>query len=220
LVPITRVDVGNSTPHLDGSSLLVEDYLVSIRTNFFIIQTVGILALVSCCFAQDGNKVLISENNSAPSVRIFQSGTGSQPRETATTKDLGPSHVTEASFRGASSEELEGMELTLQQYKTAFDSLNLSQVRRVWPGLDRRRASALKDVFAYLRTTKTAPQLGLECALPMVMGASAKMDCRESLSYTDRGKIKQAKPGMVSIQLKKQSDNWVVDTMKGTGRAN
>jgi hypothetical protein len=53
-----------------------------------------------------------------------------------------------------------------------------------------------------------------------VVGDSAKVACRETLAYSDaKGEAKAAKPAMVSISLKKQSDNWVVETMKGLGRA-
>jgi hypothetical protein len=60
----------------------------------------------------------------------------------------------------------------------------------------------------------------LECAPPTVIGDAAKVACRETLAYSDaKGKAKEAKPAKVSISLKKQSDNWVVETMKGLGAA-
>src|ERR1035438_1331968 len=135
-------------------------------------------------------------------------------------KDVRSAQVSNVSIRPASSEELGGMEMTLQKYRTAFDSLSLPQMRQVWPGLDRRRESALKDVFKFLRASSATPNLGLECAPPTVIGESAKIACRETLSYSDaKGKSKTAKAAMVSISLKKQADNWVVDTMKGLGSA-
>jgi hypothetical protein len=112
------------------------------------------------------------------------------------------------------------MELTLQKYRAAFDNLSLPEMRQVWPGLDHRRESALKDVFKFLKASSTAPNLALECAPPTVIGDSAKVACRETLAYSDaKGKAKSAKPAMVSISLKKQSDNWVVEAMKGLGSA-
>jgi hypothetical protein len=143
-----------------------------------------------------------------------------QKLQTAVAKDVHSAQVSKASIRAASSEELDGMELTLQKYRTAFDSLSLPQMRQVWPGLDHRREGALKEVFKFLQQSSAPPNLGLECAPPTVIGDSAKVECRETLAYSDaKGKTKAATPAMVSILLKKQSDNWMVETMKGLGAA-
>ena len=179
------------------------------------------MVLAGSCAAEDGAKTPIASNADAGvQPRIFQGSANSHKLQTAVAKDVRSAQLSNASIRAASGEELDGMELTLQKYRTAFDSLSLPQMRQVWPGLDRRRESALKDVFKFLRTSSAAPNLGLECAPPTVIGESARIACRETLSYSDaKGKSKTAKAAMVSISLKKQSDNWVVDTMKGLGSA-
>ena len=164
----------------------------------------------------------MSTNDAGAPTRILQTDANSRKLQTAVAKDVRSAQVSNASIRAASGDELNGMELTLQQYRIAFDNLSLPQMRQVWPGLDHRRESALKDVFKFLRESSATPSLGLECAPPTVIGDSAKIACRETLAYSDaKGKAKSAKPAMVSISLKKQSqsDNWVVDAMKGLGSA-
>jgi len=194
---------------------------VKSETNLFRALLAGVV-LVGSCVAEEGSKAASTDTNfdAGAHVRILQDAVNSRKFQTAVAQDVRSAQVSNVSVRAASSEELGGMELTLQKYRTAFDNLSLEQMRQVWPGLDHRRESALKDVFKYLRESSAAPNLGLECAPPTVIGDSAKIACRETLAYSDaKGKAKAAKPAMVSISLKKQSDNWVVETMKGLGSA-
>jgi len=191
------------------------------KTNLFLSLLAG-TALVGFCAADDGSKAANTDANSNGSsqARIFQATTDSAKLQTAVAQDERNAKVSNTSVRTASSEELDGMELTLQKYRTAFDNLSLQQMRQVWPSLDHRREVALKDVFKFLQGSSLTPNLGLACAPPTVSGDSAKVACRETLAYSDaKGKAKSAKPALVSISLKKQSNNWVVETMKGLGSA-
>lgn len=192
------------------------------ETNLLLALFAGVV-LVGSCVAEDGSKApsTVTNPDTAAQGRIFQGTGNSQKLRSAVAKDMRSAQVSNASIRPASSEELDGMELTLQKYRMAFDNLSLPQMRQVWPGLDHQRESALKDVFQFLKTSSATPNLGLECAPPTVIGDTAKVECRETLAYSDaKGKAKAAKPAMVSISLKKQSDSWVVETMKGLGAAN
>jgi hypothetical protein len=193
--------------------------IVNKETNLFLVLLAGAV-LAGSCVAEEGSKVANTDADfdAGAQTRIFQGTANSQKFQKAVAKNLQSAQIGNASIRTASSDELGGMELTLHKYQTAFDSLSLSQMRQVWPGLDHRREVALKDVFKFLRASSAAPNLGLECAPPTLIGDSARVACRETLSYSDaRGKSKAAKPAMVSISLKKQSDNWVVETMRGLG---
>jgi hypothetical protein len=200
----------------------MEAAFVKRETNLFLALFAGTV-LVGSCVAEDGSKAPnMSTNNAGAPTRILQADANSRKLQTAVAKDVRRAQISNASIRAASSDELGGMELTLQQYRVAFDNLSLPQMRQVWPGLDHRRESALTDVFKFLRESSATPNLGLECAPPTVIGDSAKVACRETFAYSDtKGKAKAARPAMVSISLKKQpqSDNWVVETMKGLGWA-
>ncbi len=77
--------------------------------------------------------------------------------------------ISPANFHVASNEELDGMERTLEQYVTAFESLSVPQVQQVWPDLDQKHTKALKDVFAVFKGS-AMPRLGLQCAIPRVVG--------------------------------------------------
>ncbi len=191
------------------------------ETSLFLALFAGVV-LVGSCVAEDGSKApsTVTTPDTVAQGRIFQGTENSRKLQAAVAQDVRSAQVSNASIRAASSEELDGMELTLQKYRMAFDNLSLPQMRQIWPGLDHQRESALKDVFQFLKTSSTAPNLKLECAPPTVIGDSAKVDCRETLAYSDaKGKAKGAKPAMVSISLKKQSEIWVVEAMKGLGSA-
>jgi hypothetical protein len=122
-----------------------------------------------------------------------------------------------ASFHVASDEEVNGMEQTLEQYVTAFESLSVPQVKQVWPDLDQKHSKALKDMFAAFKGS-AAPRLGLQCAIPKVGGDLANVDCQETMIYhVGKNKTKAAGPAKISIQMRGHSGHWVVQDMKGTG---
>jgi len=181
--------------------------------SVFIVLSVAVV-LIGSGRAENANKTSGVDNDAGGRSPIFQTEGSAQGLAVATTSSHA-AQVNNASFRRASSEELGGMELTLQRYRTAIENLSLPQVHQVWPSLDRRRDAALKEAFEYLRSMSATPRMGLECVSPMVIGESAKVECRESLAYKDaKGKPKVVKPTRVSILLRKQGDNWIVETMK------
>jgi hypothetical protein len=180
------------------------------------------LVLIGSCGAQNGSSgagpVPDVASNKGVDVRprIFQRGQSNQSAQLVLSGKAS-AQITTASFRPASSEELEGMEQTLEKYAAAFEKLSLPEVRQVWPALDRQHEKAFKEVFAAFRETAWTRRLGLECAAPKVTGETASVECIETLIYgKPKGKLQQAGPTRVAILLKGQSGNWVVADMKGT----
>ncbi len=113
---------------------------------------------------------------------------------------------------------MDGMEQTLSRYVNAFESLNLAEVKQVWPDLDRQHATAFKDVFAGFKGASANPRLVLQCAVPRVTADTANVECRETIAYQTgkgKGKTKELGPVAVSIQLKGESSHWVVSDMSG-----
>jgi len=168
------------------------------------------ILLVGSCVGQKAN------SGAGADVRppIFQSG----PRAL---QDVATPSVSYAQLSGpthlASNEEVDGMEKALEQYVAAFESLSLQQVKQVWPDLDQKHTKALKDVFAVFKGT-AAPQLGLACAIPKVSAEAANVECMETVTYhVGKNKIQHAGPAKISIQMRVQSNHWVVQDMKGTG---
>jgi hypothetical protein len=126
--------------------------------------------------------------------------------------------LSSASFHIASDEEITGMEQTLEQYVIAFKSLELAQIQKVWPDLDRQHTKVFKSAFATFKSSSANPRLGLQCAVPRVTADTANLDCTEIVTYTvGKGKHKQAGPARILIQLKGQSAHWVLADMKGVG---
>ena len=196
--------------------------MLSRISGAFVVLSVGAV-LAGACVAEEADKS--SKNGVGTGVvsarpSIFRSGAGSQKFQTAVADGTGSIKLSDANVSADFGGEIDGMERTLARYRSGFEDLSLPEVRQAWPGLDRRRASALKEVFEYFRTSNATPQLGLVCVPPAVIGDSAKVECRESLTYSDaKGKTKVVKPARVLISLRKQSNGWVVETMKGLGKA-
>jgi len=110
------------------------------------------------------------------------------------------------------------MEQTLEQYVIAFESMELSQIQKVWPDLDRQHAKSFKSAFAAFKSSSANPRLGLQCATPRVTDDAASVQCTETVTYSvGKGKTKEVGPAKVSIQLKGQSAHWVLQDMKGIG---
>lgn len=148
-----------------------------------------------------------------PRPAIFQRNTAAvTAKANVSTAQLSP-----ASYRFASENELDGMERTLSGYVAAFESLNLTGVKQVWPDLDRQHTKAFKDLFAGFKGATTSPHMVLQCAVPKLSADTADAECRETITYqTGKGKTKELGPVGVLIQLKGDSGHWVVADMKGS----
>lgn len=172
----------------------------------------GILAGV--CVAQRANPVATTKPEVRPA--IFQRGL--QTAQVVQVPGIVNAQLSSASFHAASSEEVDGMEHTLEQYVVAFENLDLTQIKQVWPNLDSKHMKALKDVFSAMKSASAAPRLGLQCAIPNVSAGVADVQCMETVIYSvGKGKTKEAGPAKVSIQLKEESSHWIMQDMKGSG---
>jgi len=172
----------------------------------------GILA--GSCVAQKANPAAGKAADVRPA--IFQRGSLAVP--VVASPGVSNAQLSTAGFHLASSEEVDGMELTLEQYVTAFESLSLPQVKQIWPGLDQKHSKAFKDVFAAFKEAAAPPRLGLQCAIPKVAVDTANVECVETVTYSvGKGKTKEAGPVRVEIQLQGQARHWVVRDMKGSG---
>jgi hypothetical protein len=176
-------------------------------------------ALVGLCAAQNGSLVSGqgSDDNGHSRPRIIRSEPGTPG--SIQTADLGADNhaaFNSGSFSSGSEKEVDGIEQTLERYQSAFENLNLHQVRQVWPSLDRQREERFKEVFDAFRNTSWTRKLGMECALPVFTGEAASVNCKETLTYGPAdGAAKEVGPNRVAISLKKSSSMWVVENMKG-----
>lgn len=178
-----------------------------------VIYFIGLM--IGSAWAQVHSGSAAGEAQIAPRLAIFQK---SVP-VVAVTATISKAQLSQASYRLASDNELDGMERTLGGYVTAFESLNLAGVKQVWPDLDRQHANAFKDLFAGFKGASASPHLLLQCAAPRLSADTANADCRETISYQTgkgKGKTKELGPVGVLIQLKGESGHWVVADMKGS----
>jgi len=123
----------------------------------------------------------------------------------------------EALSNGAiSRDDFDGLERTLTDYQGAFESMSLSGIQRVWPGIDRRREKAFRGVFKYMQGTSSSPRLDLQCTAPAVANLKAAIECREAVTYRQKNlHFTTVGPVRISILLKKESNLWFVEKMKG-----
>jgi hypothetical protein len=176
------------------------------------------VGLVGLCAAANGSPAgQGSDDNgrSRPRIIRLESGTPGSLQ----TADLGTSNqaaFNPGSLSSGSAREVDGIEQTLERYQSAFENLNLRQVRQVWPSLDRQREEKFKEVFDAFRSTSWTRKLGMECAMPVFTGEAASVACKETLTYGPAdGTAKEVGPNRVAISLKKSSSMWVVENMKG-----
>jgi hypothetical protein len=74
----------------------------------------------------------------------------------------------------------------------------------------------LREAFKFLQKTTSAPRLDLQCTAPAAADLSVALDCREAVTYSLKDKKPTTVgPVRVSIKLKKESDVWLVETMRG-----
>ena len=126
-------------------------------TRWFLISSVCV-ALVGSAAAQNMASGSVVGRVGRP--RVFPQGVPSV--QVAVSPGTSVAQLSEANFRLASNEETEGMELTLEKYEGAFESLSLQQVRQIWPALDRQHEVAFKNVFEAFRQTSWTRSLRLE----------------------------------------------------------
>jgi hypothetical protein len=123
--------------------------------------------------------------------------------------------ISSTSFHPASDEELAGMEQALEKYVTAFEDMNLFEVRKVWPVMDRQHEAAFTKIFSAFPTAYSR-DLELECAPPSAIAETARVECVETLTYgKPKSKLQKTGPTRIAIVLKGQSSGWVMADMVG-----
>lgn len=168
-------------------------------------------ALATLCAAQKTNSTPVP--NARPAIIQYEAATP----QIVSTSDTSSAQLSSANFRVASSEEIIGMEQTLEHYVNSFESLDLAGIHQIWPGMDRQHEKAFKSAFSSFKSWSSKPQLGLLCAVPRVSDATANVQCSQTVTYTvDKNKTKEAGPAKLSIQLKLQSGQWIFQDMRGS----
>jgi hypothetical protein len=94
---------------------------------------------------------------------------------------------------------------TLQQYATAYESLNAEQVKKVWPTVD---VEGLRRAFREMRELK----VGIDSVKVLsIDGAVARVSCRVMQTLTPKAGNKQASSVTRVFRLRKQEAVWLID---------
>jgi len=166
------------------------------------------LALVTLCAAEDLK----------PAADLGPESTDQRPSilQPAPGRVLLAGRTETLSVGAISRDDFDGLERTLAEYQDAFESMDLPGIQRVWPGLDRRREAAFRGVFKFLKETSYTPRLDLQCTAPAVANLRVSIECREAVTYRQKDlHFKTVGPVRISILLKKESNIWFVEKMKG-----
>jgi hypothetical protein len=93
----------------------------------------------------------------------------------------------------------------LQQYATAYESLNADQVKKIWPTVD---AEGLKRAFREMRELKISID---SVRVLSIDGATARASARVMQTMTPKAGAKDASTVTRVFRLRKQEAVWVIE---------
>jgi hypothetical protein len=112
------------------------------------------------------------------------------------------------------SADVQGIKETMARFKGAYDSMDISALRREWPALTQTQADAIKTTFVGL----TSIRLNDDCeGSPAISGDTAEWTCKETIAYFIKGR-RQTTPvhHTVTFHFKRVGRSWSVVRRKGT----
>jgi hypothetical protein len=108
--------------------------------------------------------------------------------------------------------DLDKVKAAIENYREAYETLSIAEVRKAWPGIPKKKEKALDDSFKGFRAIK----LKLEYGQPKIEDNSAEWPCRQTLTYTaTNGTVQPAIPSSVVFVLRKSGGTWYVQDMHG-----
>ena len=111
----------------------------------------------------------------------------------------------------ANSGELEGIRKGLLTYKEAYESMDVEEMKKIWPTLSKDQMKKLKEGFHNAQAVKVEPN----CGQPAFDGEQATMKCEQSMTWTRDGKKQPIDTRLISITLRKTVDRgWVVERIQ------
>lgn len=108
-------------------------------------------------------------------------------------------------------DERKALLAVLDQYKRAYESQSIEELKNVWPGISDRAERGMQTLF------KTASSLRLDYGKPepQVAGDVATISFVQNMSYVLDRKPVKAPPAKVTMQLRKQSSGvWVIESIR------
>jgi caspase domain-containing protein len=105
---------------------------------------------------------------------------------------------------------------TLSRYEEAYASMDIRELKKVWPSLSRAQEKAIRAGFQGARAVKVEL---MNRRATTVDGKDAKVLCDQRMTYTLVGKRQPSRVDPVEISLGKSPDQgWLVTDIKPQGR--
>jgi hypothetical protein len=106
---------------------------------------------------------------------------------------------------------LSGVQQALTNYKKAYESESLDEMRRAWPAISKAQQKNMSTVFNQFN----AIHLDLVCPNGdiHIETDSATANCRETAVYTIKGNRQPPQSTSTTFRLRKQGETWVVDSV-------
>jgi hypothetical protein len=96
----------------------------------------------------------------------------------------------------------------LQQYATAYESLDAGQVKKIWPTVD---VEGLRRAFRDMRELK----VGIDSVKVLsIDGAVARVSCRVLQTLTPKAGTKQTSTVTRVVRLRRQEAVWLIDSFE------
>lgn len=100
--------------------------------------------------------------------------------------------------------EVKSIRGVFAQYQDAYDTMDIGELRRVWPSIPKDTEKALRDTFKSVKAIK----MYLKCDDPVIQGNLAQSNCTESLVYTMNNQRKPTSTVSISFHLHKTNGAW------------
>jgi hypothetical protein len=183
------------------------------KIGFGLVLCLFTLGIITFCTADDINRPLLAADTSVRAEAAPAGGDSVPPLPVSRTVSV---RRTPAAFNSPDTlRDVSGIESTLTGYRNGFEAMDMQQILKAWPQLDRQRKAAFQSVFQFLQKRSATPRIALECSVPARFGSSVSMDCSEAVSYVDGGRGKTVGPVRVAILLTKHANEWTIQSMKG-----
>jgi hypothetical protein len=108
----------------------------------------------------------------------------------------------------------EGVRAALNNYEEAYESMDIRELKKIWPSLSKNQEKYLKVGFEApdLRAVKVQ----LRNRTVSVAGASATANCDQWMIYTRAGRRQPPQTSSVEILLAKENGGtWAIHAVKG-----
>jgi hypothetical protein len=121
--------------------------------------------------------------------------------------------IKEPTVRAPNRDE-EAVRAALNNYEDAYESMDIHEIKKVWPSLSKDQEKELKAGFG--APGLNAVKVQLRNRTMKVLGNTAIADCDQWMIYTFSGRRQPPQTNSVEISLAKDnSGNWAINSVKG-----